>query len=182
MCKVSGSIDLILPCLKLRERFSLNILSSSKNYLQPPLIFKCMSEENIFFDLVVAIDCLVIKAAEAPRCKGPAPLQPPSLLSFIVEPVLKIATEMHTFLLGKVPGHLRKYVLAKVEAGGSHLPSPRHCAACQVMTQINFLITFKSSQEFYLIPLSDSYILPREFLVRVVGFVSVPRLGWAGHL
>lgn len=119
MCKVRGSTDLIHPRLKLRERFSLNILSSSKNYLQPLLIFKCMSEGNVCFGLVVARDCLLIKAAEASRCKGPAPLQPPPLLSFLGEPVLQIATERHTFLLGRAPGHLWKCVLAKVEAGGA---------------------------------------------------------------
>lgn len=44
------------------------------------------------------------------------------------------------------------------------------------MTQINFLITDNSSHDFYLIPLSDPYILRRESLACAVRFVFVPRV------
>jgi hypothetical protein len=38
-------------------------------------------------------------------------------LDFIVEPVLKIATERNTFPLGREPRHLRKGMLVNVETG-----------------------------------------------------------------
>lgn len=58
------------------------------------------------------------------------------------------------------------------------LVSLRNCAACQAITPINLLFIYNASDDLYLIPLSELFILHRESLGHTLCEVCLSAMAW----